>query len=127
MLRHAMVSDKPGDLRVQRPPPPGKLAVQLKSPFGDSCYRTETSIMSDRCKLVTLTSLFTVSAVVLTGMAPFFVTLKGMMVLKLTIPPSLLILSASNSVVACKSSSSASVEIYAKITSTAVTFDQDNS
>ena len=83
--------------------------------------------MSDRYKLVTLMSLFSVRAVVLTGMAPFFVTLKGMMVLKLTIPPSLLILSASNSVVACKSSSSASVEIYAKITSTAVTFDQDNS
>ena len=47
-------------------------------------------------------SLFTVHAVVLTGMAPLFVTLKGMMVLKLTIPPRLLILSASNSVAACK-------------------------
>ena len=42
MLCHAMVSDKPGGLSVQRPPHPGKLAAQLKSPFGDSCYRTET-------------------------------------------------------------------------------------
>ena len=42
MLRHAMVSDKPGGLSVQRPLPPGKSAVQLNSPFGNSCYRTET-------------------------------------------------------------------------------------
>ena len=29
MLRHAMVSDKPGGLSVQQPPPPGKLAAQM--------------------------------------------------------------------------------------------------
>ena len=37
MLRHAMVSEMPDGLSVQPPPPPGKLAAQLKSPFGDSC------------------------------------------------------------------------------------------
>ena len=31
MLRHAMVSDMPDGLSVQPPPPPGKLAAQLKS------------------------------------------------------------------------------------------------
>ena len=34
MLRHAMVSDRPGGLSLQPPPSPGKLAAQLKSPFG---------------------------------------------------------------------------------------------
>ena len=29
MLHHAMVSDKPGGLSVQRPPPPGKSAAQV--------------------------------------------------------------------------------------------------
>ena len=38
MLRYAIVSDKPGGLSVQPPPPPGKLAAQLKSPFGDYCF-----------------------------------------------------------------------------------------
>ena len=33
MLRHAVVRDKPGGLSVQPPPPPGKLAARLKSPF----------------------------------------------------------------------------------------------
>ena len=37
MLHHAMVSEMSDDLSVQPPPPPGKLAAQLKSPFGDSC------------------------------------------------------------------------------------------
>ena len=36
MLRHAMVSDKPGGLSLQPSPSPGKLAAQLKPPFGDS-------------------------------------------------------------------------------------------
>ena len=38
MLRHAMASDKPGGLSVQPPPPSGKLAAPVNSPFGDSCY-----------------------------------------------------------------------------------------
>ena len=38
MLRHAVVSDKPGGLSVQPPPPPGKLAARLKLPFGGSCH-----------------------------------------------------------------------------------------
>ena len=46
MLSHTMVSNMPDGLRlrpsgmllsVQPPPPPGKLAAQLKSPFGNSC------------------------------------------------------------------------------------------
>ena len=39
MLRHGMVSDKPGGLSLQPPPSPGKLAALLKSPFGDSVYK----------------------------------------------------------------------------------------
>ena len=39
MLRHGMVSDKPGGLSLQPPPSPGKLAAQLNSPFGDSFYK----------------------------------------------------------------------------------------
>ena len=39
MLRHGMVSDKPGGLSLQPPPSPGKLAAQLKSLFGDSFYK----------------------------------------------------------------------------------------
>ena len=45
-----MVSDKPGGLSVQPPPPPSrplpplplreKLATQFKSPFGDYCFHT---------------------------------------------------------------------------------------
>ena len=35
MLRHGMVSDKPGGLSLQPPPSQGKLAAQLKPPFGD--------------------------------------------------------------------------------------------
>ena len=39
MLCHAMVSDKPDGLSVcSRPLPQGKLAAQLKSPSGDSCF-----------------------------------------------------------------------------------------
>ena len=38
MLRHAVVSDKPGGLSVQPPPPPGKLAARLKLPFGGSFH-----------------------------------------------------------------------------------------
>ena len=39
MLCHAMVSDKPGGLSVcSHPLPQGKLAAQLKSPSGDSCF-----------------------------------------------------------------------------------------
>ena len=30
--------NKPGGLSVQPPPSPGKLAAQLKSPFGDYCF-----------------------------------------------------------------------------------------
>ena len=37
MLCHGVVTDKPGDLSVT--PSPGKLAGQLKSPFGDSCFK----------------------------------------------------------------------------------------
>ena len=37
MLRNAMVSDMPDGRSVQPPPPSGKLAAQLKLPFGDSC------------------------------------------------------------------------------------------
>ena len=37
MLQHAMVSEMPDGLSMQPTPPSGKLAVQLKSPFGDSC------------------------------------------------------------------------------------------
>ena len=37
MSRHAVVSDRPGGLSLQPAPSPGKLAAQLKSPFGDSC------------------------------------------------------------------------------------------
>ena len=44
MLRHAMVSDIPGGLSVQPPPPPGKLAAQLKSPFGDSYVLVKMSV-----------------------------------------------------------------------------------
>ena len=33
MLRHGMVSDKPGGLSLQPPPSPGKLAAQLKTAF----------------------------------------------------------------------------------------------
>ena len=39
MLRHAMVRDKPGCLSLQPPPSRGKLAAQLKPPFGDSCLQ----------------------------------------------------------------------------------------
>ena len=39
MLCHAMVSDKPGGLSVcSHSLPQGKLAAQLKSPSGDSCF-----------------------------------------------------------------------------------------
>ena len=52
MIRHAMVSDKPGGLSVQLPPPPGKLAAQLKSPFGDSCYfKSMASHLFSPCSL----------------------------------------------------------------------------
>ena len=41
MLRNAMVSDMPDGRSVQPPPPPGKLAAQLKLPFGDSCWKID--------------------------------------------------------------------------------------
>ena len=37
-VRHAMVSKMPDGLRVQLPPPPGKLAAQLKLPFAILVY-----------------------------------------------------------------------------------------
>ena len=36
MRCYAIVSDIPDGISVQPPPDPGKLAAQLKSPFGDS-------------------------------------------------------------------------------------------
>ena len=44
MLRYAIVSNKPGGPSLQPPPPPGKLAAQLKSPFGDSCFSCYESL-----------------------------------------------------------------------------------
>ena len=45
MLRHGMVSDKPGGLSLQPPPSPGKLAAQLKPPFGDSCLQVFADVL----------------------------------------------------------------------------------
>ena len=52
MIRHAMVSDKPSGLSVQPSHPPGKLAAQLKSPFGDSCFfKSMASQLFSPCSL----------------------------------------------------------------------------
>ena len=45
MLRHAMVSDKPGGLSLQSPPSPGKLAARLKPPFGDCCLQVFADVL----------------------------------------------------------------------------------
>ena len=45
MLRHAMVSDKPGGLSLQPSPTPGKLAAQLKPPFGDSSLQVFADVL----------------------------------------------------------------------------------
>ena len=45
MLRHGMVSYKPGGLSLQPPPSPGKLAAQLKPPFGDSSLQVFADVL----------------------------------------------------------------------------------
>ena len=53
MIRHAIDSNKPCGLSAQPPPPPGKLAAQFKSPFGDSCFffKSITSLLFSPCSL----------------------------------------------------------------------------
>ena len=45
MLRHAVVSDKPGGLSLQPPPSSGKLAARLKPPFGDCCLQVFADVL----------------------------------------------------------------------------------
>ena len=54
MLRHRMVNDKPGGLSLQPPPSPGKLAAQLKPPFGDSSLQVFADVLHMFCICFTI-------------------------------------------------------------------------